>query len=93
MELTEAEEERGHGLVLGHVDQPSAQAEVGEDQQDLLDDVVDVGDVLRRTRKSVVSRRKQERNPSLSEDEDEEKAVVKEEPSAFGFKTGLSRSS
>lgn len=46
--LTEADEERGHGLVLGHVDQPSAQTEVREDQQHLLDDVVGVGDVLGR---------------------------------------------
>lgn len=44
--LTEADEEGGHGLVLGHVDQPSAQTEVREDQQHLLDDVIDVGDVL-----------------------------------------------
>lgn len=49
--LTEADEERGHGLVLGHVDEPSAQTEVREDQQDPLDDVVGVGDVLRKTRK------------------------------------------
>lgn len=46
--LTEAEEERGGGLVLGHVDQPSAQAEVREDQQRLLDDVVGAADVLGR---------------------------------------------
>lgn len=44
--LTQADEEGGHGLVLGHVDQPSAQTEVREDQQHLLDDVIDVGDVL-----------------------------------------------
>lgn len=46
--LTEAEEEGGHGLVPGHVDQPPAQTEVGEDQQHLLHDVVDAGDVLER---------------------------------------------
>lgn len=50
--LTEAEEEGGHGLVSGHVDQPSAQTEVREDQQDLLDDVIGAGDVLRK-RKNV----------------------------------------
>lgn len=53
--LTEADEEGGHGLVLGHVDQPPAQAEVREDQQHLLDDVIDVGDVLGGGRQGVAS--------------------------------------
>lgn len=46
--LTEAKEDGGHGLVPGHVDQPPAQTKVGEDQQHLLHDVVDAGDVLER---------------------------------------------
>lgn len=46
---TKTDEERGHGLVLGHVDQPSAQTEVREDQQDLLHDVIDVGNILWKT--------------------------------------------
>ena len=46
LSLTEAAEERGHGLVLGHVDEPPPQTEVREDEQHLLHDVVDAGHIL-----------------------------------------------
>lgn len=44
--LTKTDEEGGHRLVLGHVDHPSAQAEMWENQQHLLHNIVDAGDVL-----------------------------------------------
>lgn len=46
--LTKTAEEGVHGLVLGHVNQPSAQTEMREYQQHLLHDVVDAGDILLR---------------------------------------------
>lgn len=46
--LTKTAEEGGHRLVLGHVDQPSAQTEVWKNHQHLLHYVVDAGDVLLR---------------------------------------------
>lgn len=46
--LTKTAEEGVHGLVFGHVDQPSAQTEMREYQQHLLHDVVDAGDILLR---------------------------------------------
>lgn len=45
-QLTKTAEERCHGLVRGHVDQPSAQTEMWENQQHLLHYIVDVGDIL-----------------------------------------------
>lgn len=44
--LTEVAEEVGHGLILGHVNQSSAQAEVREDEEHLFHDVIDVWHVL-----------------------------------------------
>lgn len=44
--LTKTAEERCHGLVRGHVDQPSAQTKMWEYQQHLLHYIVDVGDIL-----------------------------------------------
>lgn len=43
---TESLERVSHGLVLDHVDQPSAQTEVREDQQHVLQDVVYSSDLL-----------------------------------------------
>lgn len=56
--LTKTAEEGGHCLVLGHVNQPSAQTEMWEYQQHLLHYVVDAGDVLLRkmhTNKILIS--------------------------------------
>lgn len=46
--LTESFQSVGHGLVLHHVDESSAQTEVREDQEDVLQDVVDSSDLLQR---------------------------------------------
>lgn len=46
--LTESLEGVGHRLVLHHVDESSPQAEVREDEEDVLQDVVDAADFLRR---------------------------------------------
>ena len=46
MELTESLQGVGHGLVLHHVDETPPQAEVGEDEQNVLQDVVDPADLL-----------------------------------------------
>jgi len=43
---TESLEGVGHGLVLGHVDEPSAQAEVREDEEHLLQDAVHLVQML-----------------------------------------------
>lgn len=45
---TESLEGVGHGLVLHHVDESSSQTEVGEDQEDVLQDVVDASDFLQK---------------------------------------------
>lgn len=44
--LTKIDEERCHRLVRSHVNQPSAQTEMWENQQHLLHYVVDVFDIL-----------------------------------------------
>lgn len=38
----------GHGLVLHHVDESSTEAEVREDEEDILQNVVDSSDLLQR---------------------------------------------
>lgn len=47
---TQSLESVSHGLVLGHVDKTSAQAEVGEDEEDLLQDPVHFIQVLESTK-------------------------------------------
>lgn len=44
--LTKPLEGISHGLVLHHVDEASAKAEVGEDEENLLQDAVDVVEFL-----------------------------------------------
>lgn len=44
--LTKAFKQSGHGLVLAHVDEPSTQTEVRENEQHLLHNVIDVRDFL-----------------------------------------------
>lgn len=43
----------GHGLVLHHVDESSSQAEVREDEEDVLQDVVDPSNLLQKRRDHV----------------------------------------
>ena len=47
--VTESLEGVGHRLVLHHVDESSAETEVREDEEDILQDVVDSSDLLRTT--------------------------------------------
>ena len=46
LKLTEAFQGVGHSLVLHHVDEAPPQAEVREDEQNVLQDVVDPSDLL-----------------------------------------------
>lgn len=45
-EITKSLQSVGHRLILHHVNQPSAQTEVREDEEDVLQDVVDATDFL-----------------------------------------------
>lgn len=44
--ITKSLQSVSHGLILHHVNQPSAQTEVREDEEDVLQDVVDAADFL-----------------------------------------------
>lgn len=46
-EITKSLQSVGHRLILHHVNQPSAQTEVREDEEDVLQDVVDATDFLK----------------------------------------------
>lgn len=46
--LTESFQSVGHGLVLHHVDEASTQTEVRKYQQNVLQDVIDTSNLLKR---------------------------------------------
>lgn len=48
--LTKSLQSISHGLVLHHVYQPTSQAEVREDQEDIFQNVIDATDLLQQNR-------------------------------------------